>query len=115
MIKTLKDQVEYILEKIPETRNSDKRLTIELWKRFTDKIGLDNKVNVEDIMELPSQDGIKRVRCVIQNDEGRLLPTRLDVVKKRGQNEREWRIALGYSVEDVGQQTMFEEATNGGR
>lgn len=107
-IKTLKSKVEFILEKHPESRNSDKVLTILLWKEFCiDYIRVDDRgrdwLYLDNIMELPSQDGIKRVRADIQNVDKRFLPTSLEVAKERGWLEIEWKKALGYHTGDSSQ------------
>ena len=108
-IKTLKQRVEYILNLIPETRNSDKRLTIEIWKEYYegflcwDKDSEQWMVCLEDVMDLPSQDGIKRVRAVIQNDEHRLVPTSQTVATARGWNIIKWKQALGYNTDSPNQ------------
>jgi len=107
-IRTLKDKVEVILEHIPETRNNDKLLTIKLWREFFPSIIKEGvKVFLEDILELPSQDGIKRVRAHIQNKEKRLIPTELKIAQARGWLEDEWKSALGYKVEATGQGVLF--------
>jgi len=80
-LKTLRNKIEYILALHPETRNSDKRLWIMLIREFySDKIesflGRD-MLTLEDYMDLPSQDLIKRYRAYFQNDpnDPRYLPT----------------------------------------
>lgn len=111
-VLTLKKQVEFILEFYPETRNSDKLLTIKVWKNFYGQFVIDKSVEeysyiyLKNIMELPSQDGIKRVRAHIQNTEKRFLPTDIDVAKERGWREEDWKRALGYHVEPAGQLSL---------
>ena len=101
-IKTLKEQVEYVLDQNPETRNCDKVLTVKLWMEFYKPFIKSSKdsqkalIFLEDVLNLPSQDGIKRVRATIQNDEKRFPPTDPQVAKQRGWQEDEWREALGY-------------------
>lgn len=99
-IKNLKDQVEHILEHYPESRNYDRRLTIELWKMFYPEMTPNGCIDLEDIMELPSQDGIKRLRATIQNDERRYPPTDQKIAEERGWLEDEWKKALGYAVKE---------------
>ena len=105
-IKDLKAKVLYCLEKYPETRNSDIKLTNAIWlKYYSEKIfyNSDNDfcVKLTDLYNLPREDNVKRCRAKIQNEEGQYLPTTLEVVKKRRINEEAWRTAMGY--------TKFEE------
>ena len=105
-IKTLRGQVERILEDVPETRNSDVLLMIHLWKAFypehlkTDEQGY-SIIRLWDIQEMPREDNIKRVRAQIQNEEARFLPTLPDVAKKRGILEDVWKKALGYGSKEA--------------
>ncbi len=102
--KKLKEQIETVLKDSPPTRNDDVALTIGIWKKFySDKIRQSTKdenvygVYLHDIFFLPREDTIKRIRAVIQNEEGRYVPTNWAVAKKRQMNEQEWRKALGYN------------------
>lgn len=100
-IKTLEQRVDNILMNFPDTRNSDVRLTIELWKRFFSHflvIGKDGRIyiSMERLYDVPSQDSIGRVRQKIQNDKGLYPPTDWKIAKRRGMLEDEWRVALGY-------------------
>lgn len=104
---TLKKQVEYILEKFPQSRDSDQWLTLKLWAtfyqnkifEFTEIESQENQnlikkgkyVFLNDIMSLPREDHVKRIRADIQNVLGKWLPTSLEVVKQRKQNEERWR------------------------
>ena len=101
-MKTLKSQVEHCLQTLPETRNSDITLTIAIWKRFyeeklfKDEFGA-TAVRVRDLMELPREDNIKRIRAQF-NAKGQYMPTVWKVAKQRGFKETEWRNFLGYPV-----------------
>jgi hypothetical protein len=92
----LKDQVEIILNDFPASRDSDVTLMIALWKKFysvhikTTSTG-DSGIYLKSLYTLPREDNIKRVRCVIQNDEHRLLPTDSRVRRKRRIKEDEWK------------------------
>lgn len=91
----LKKQVEYIMRKFPETRNSDILLMIELWKEYHPsyiKKGSSGELGIwlVDLYKLPTQESIKRVRAIIQNVEGRMLPTSQKVRKVRKIKEAEW-------------------------
>jgi hypothetical protein len=95
----IKKQVEDILQTIPETRNSDITLMIELWKRFYSKLlkkGSTGELGVwlEDLHRLPREDNIKRWRAKFQNDEGKYLPTLWSVAKQRKIEEEKWRDAM---------------------
>jgi hypothetical protein len=92
----LKQQILHILRKIPETRDSDITLMIDLWKEFYPSYIKKNSTGdlaifLPSLYKLPSQDNIKRIRAVIQNEEGILLPTSWIVAKKRKISEIEWR------------------------
>lgn len=95
MIKTLRAQVEHILDKHPKARDSDQWLTIKLWTVFyPSRIQDSDKgkfIYLRDVMELPREDNIKRVRAIIQNVENRFLPTNIEVVRKRKINEEVWK------------------------
>jgi hypothetical protein len=99
----LKDLVETMLVGIPETRNCDIRLTIEIWKRFyPDRIRKTltggGGIYLDDLYDLPREDNIKRYRARFQNDENKYLPTDWKVAKRRKINEGVWREALGYPI-----------------
>ena len=97
MIDTLKSQVLKVLEKYPKTRDSDARLTLTLWMvYYPSRIHKTEPVNkpyifLSDIMDLPREDNVKRVRAIIQNVEGKFLPTSLEVAKQRKINEEVWK------------------------
>ena len=105
MSYTLQEKVEDILKTIPETRNSDIELMIEIWKKYhksrlvafqpVDNSGTCYSVPLGNIKFLPREDHIKRIRARF-NQEGKYLPTTLEVAEKRKMNILEWRAALGY-------------------
>lgn len=93
---TLKKQVKDTLEFYPKTRDSDQYLTLKIWvgyyKELLDLTDPENpKVAFKDIMKLPREDNVKRIRAYFQNDLNLYLPTSLEVVRKRKQNEEKWR------------------------
>lgn len=95
-IKNLKIAVLGCLQDYPKARDSDQYLTIMVWMRhFPSRIvelpDGSKAVRLRDVMEMPREDTIKRVRAIIQNDEGKWLPTSLAVAKKRKINEEVWR------------------------
>lgn len=69
---TISGKVEWMLYHRPETRNSDKRLIIELWRTFfehrlqRDTEGNLSFVALEVVMELPSPESIRRCRQKFQ-------------------------------------------------
>lgn len=101
-IKKLKDKVEYCLREHPETRNSDIRLTHQIWATFhpRDLLRVNGQwmVSLKAMYELPREDNVKRVRAKFQNEENKYLPTDLDIALKRGILEDVWREAMGYKV-----------------
>jgi hypothetical protein len=91
----LKNQILNILREIPETRNSDITLSIELWKRYHPEYIKKNNTGelgiwLKDLYNLPSQDNVKRIRALVQNEEGKFLPTSWEVAKQRKIKEEEW-------------------------
>jgi len=93
----LKQHVEHILKEFPPSRDSDITLTIHLWSKYYPahiKINSDGRrgIFLESLYTLPSQESIKRIRAIIQNDEGRLLPTDPQVRKQRRISEEDWRL-----------------------
>lgn len=95
-IITLKSQVEIILKNSPESRNSDITLMIELWKRFYPKCMIEDEymktsIYLNDLYNLPREDGISRIRRHFQNDRLLYLPTKLEVVVQRKINQEVWR------------------------
>ena len=98
--KQLQIQIEHCLERYPDTRNNDINLTIQVWSSFY--AGLIHKggwLLLENLHELPTQDAIRRIRAVIQNDKKKFLPTNVRVAKKRGYQEEDWRKYLGLNPE----------------
>lgn len=94
-------KVEAVLRDIPETRNSDIRLTIEIWKRYyPHKLIQGAKtqrlvVPLDELYNLPREDNVKRIRAQFQNDRLKYLPTTWEVAKKRKINEEVWRKCMG--------------------
>lgn len=110
-IKNLKAHIFAILAAVPESRDSDIRLMIELWRRFYPhyiKVGTSGEEGVwlKDLYELPREDNVKRVRAQIQNVEKMFLPTSWAVAKQRKINEDVWRVAMGYAPKDKGVKPM---------
>ncbi len=100
----LRPMVETILREYPPSRDSDQWLTVKLWTVFYPEYIINYKENggttletnkkavvLQDIMKLPREDNIKRLRAKIQNEEKKYLPTTLAIALKRRINESEWR------------------------
>lgn len=97
----LRVMVERVLKEFTSARNSDQWLTIKIWTLyFPSKIielpsdvpesASIKAVKLTDIMELPREDNVKRIRAIIQNEEHRFLPTSPEVRKQRKINEEIW-------------------------
>ncbi len=95
----LKDQVEFCLKNIPATRDSDIKLTLNIWRQFfpqsIKKIDDDFFVRARDMYELPREDNVKRIRAKF-NENGEYLTDKPQIRKARKQKEIEWLIDLGY-------------------
>ena len=104
-IKHLRKHVLAVLEAVPKSRDSDQYLTLCIWNRYypqyVREIEVENPhdtnkskvkmVALVDIMHLPREDNVKRIRAKIQNEEHKFLPTSLEVAKQRKINEEVWR------------------------
>lgn len=105
---TLKRQVELMLEQAPETRNSDIWLTLAIWKcYYSEKVHLNTNngkhyVYLEDVIELPREDNVKRIRADIQNRQHRFLPTDKKILKQRKINEMYWHAEFSPSNPSLG-------------
>lgn len=107
-VLTVREMVEHILEVEPDTRDSDVRLMIAVWKKYYPEkihIGLNGRVMVwvADLYHLPREDRIKRVRALVQNVDKKFPPTTWEVAEFRGWAEDEWKLAMGYHVENPDQ------------
>lgn len=101
MRKDLRKKVITILSKYPKARDSDAWLTIKLWCEFypsliireQDENGqfLQPKIILDNILRLPKEDQCKRIRAIIQNVEGKYLPTTWEVAKKRKIEQEKWQ------------------------
>lgn len=104
----LRPMVEAILKEYPKARDSDQWLTIKLWAVFYPQMMIvrefkakdlsgkevdvvEKSVRLQDIMALPREDNIKRLRAKIQNEEHKYLPTTLEIAMKRRIEESVWR------------------------
>lgn len=98
----LKKQILNLLEHDIETRNNDMVLTTRIWLKFyKDRLIQNTKdeqwyASMQNILYLPHQDAVKRIRAKIQNEEHKFLPTDPDVRKLRKISEEDWKHFLGY-------------------
>ncbi|MBL8205375.1 MAG: DUF3800 domain-containing protein [Blastocatellia bacterium] len=97
-ITNLPDQVAHILNHFPGTRNSDKKLAIQLIKLFyPGYIDQQGKVSIDALEELPKLYDMQRHRAKIQNDYGLFLadPDVHAFRKKLSQKARETLVSEG--------------------
>jgi hypothetical protein len=98
--KNLKEKILKTLSLYPETRDCDIELTTRIWKEYYPKklkyreADARYYVALDDLLLIPREDHIKRIRAVIQNEEHKYLPRKMEVRKKRKIAEEEWRKAL---------------------
>lgn len=102
MKTTFKEMVNNILRNVPESRNSDITLMVEIWKHyFPEAIKKGNSgqdgIWLSDLYKLPREDNVKRIRADF-NAQGMYFPTDWNVAEARGIKEDEWRKELGYPV-----------------
>ena len=98
----LRTQVETMLREVPETRNCDILLTIQIWQRYYPEMIKTTKkgskgIYLDSLFTLPREDNVKRHRARIQNEEHKYLPTIWEVARRRRINEDRWRETLGYA------------------
>lgn len=94
---TVLERVAWVLNKFPETRNSDIALMVAYWKLFTDYRG--GAVTPEDLFRLPRLTSLSRARARVQNTH-KLFLADTEVRKHRGtlsEEERE-QAAVAKSV-----------------
>jgi hypothetical protein len=105
-MSNLKQQIEWVLQASPETRNSDIALTLAIWRRFYgEKLRKaadgEEYVRLQNLFDLPREDNVKRIRAKF-NAEGKYWPTDLKIARARGILEDQWRVEMGYpTVEDT--------------
>ena len=88
-LKTVKQRVEYLLERYPYTRNDDRYLIILYIRHFCPKLSKYIKFIPYDVFkeEVPNFETITRARRKIQ-EEGRFLPTSPRVMRRRRRREK---------------------------
>lgn len=78
-----KDLVLKILERVPQTRDDDMLLLLEVWNAQ----GVLIELNDVELSTMFSAESITRARRRVQNDEGLFLPSSAAVAKRRRINE----------------------------
>ena len=117
----LRDMVEDRLKNEEETRNSDIKLTIAIWRKFYPNYVLDTSqgdksgIFLDALFILPREDNIKRIRAKIQNEENKYLPTDPNVRRKRKISEDAWYDYLGYARRDPNQSELPIEKPSDGK
>lgn len=102
-IQNVAEMVEAVLCTVPESRNSDITLTIEVWKSYCSDVLMyhpetnEPYVSLARLFDLPREDHIKRIRAKIQNVERRYLPTKVEILIERAKLSDEWKQFLGYT------------------
>jgi len=90
-LKTLKEQVAYVLENYPETRNSDLYLWLILIRTFHPEASRFIKyIPYEVFKKFPNFETVARLRRKF-NEEGLFLPTDLAVLRRRRRLEKLFR------------------------
>ncbi|PWV90582.1 uncharacterized protein DUF3800 [Paenibacillus cellulosilyticus] len=69
-LRTLTARVALILNHYPETRDSDRLLTLQYWEVFQNELYNKGVITKEAFLKLEQQSDIKRARAKIQNDFG---------------------------------------------
>lgn len=94
-----KDQVEYVLKHFPDTRESDRLLTVAVRRLF---YGIKNHLPIDVYLnrEVPSTEDIKRIRAKFTNTLKMYVPRNPKVWKRRHQLEKDYKEIFGHSYED---------------
>lgn len=95
MQKTLKEIIRECLSEKEECRNSDKILMVEVFRKILiAKYGTPDLDYIK-LLALPPQSSIKRIRALIQNDEGLFIPTDEKTAHMRRWNNELWKDKTG--------------------
>lgn len=101
ILMTIKERVEWVLDRFQQARNDDNLLVTILWESFyiqNMKFPILDTVELYSVMkELPKATDIVRWRQKIQS-EGKFLPTTQEVAEKRKKHIVTWKRDLGYSA-----------------
>lgn len=89
-LKGKKGQVAYILKVYPSTRNNDGQLFAHYINTYFKHLVENKAVPLKNFHKLPSLETIRRLRQIIQNDNGMFLPTDEKVIKARKIKQKNW-------------------------
>lgn len=92
--RTTKELVKKLMQQSERCRNDDKFLTFRVCEEIAKKNGQKIFIPFSLFEKLPAFETVKRVRAVIQNVDGELLPTDPYVVEKRRQKQHTLQAAL---------------------
>lgn len=95
-LKNTKEKVVKLMEEHKLARNNDKALFAFYVNEYHPEIVFKDQegrksVRLADFGKLPNFESIRRSRAIIQNDDGKLLPTDEGVIKARGHKEKDYR------------------------
>lgn len=98
---TNEERIIYVLEKFPETRNSDVTLVIKLWESFYSGF-LHNGgwIHTSDLHNVPMQDGVARIRRIIQK-RGEYLPTNERIARLRDKQYKKVTKSIHTTTNDI--------------
>lgn len=65
---TLRGRVEYVLARNEQARDSDIQLTVAVWRTFYYHKIKDDWVHLTDVLQLPREDQISRIRRKLQEE-----------------------------------------------
>ena len=89
-----KQQVEYLLEKYPNTRNNDFYLQL-LWLKNFGGLSEIPYISWHKIKDIGGKlESVRRVRQKIQNEDGNFLPTNPRILKLRQRKQERWRESI---------------------
>jgi hypothetical protein len=95
MKRKLKNIIEQCLKVDEQSRNCDKRLAQMVYRTILMAKYGDMRLTFSRLNELPPQSSIKRIRCMIQNDEKKYPPTDEHIAKLRGWDTKNWEKRIG--------------------
>jgi len=76
---SIKEQVEAVLASNPKARDSDQYLTLAIWAKYYPSRIIETEngkaILLKDVMDMPREDTIKRIRADFQNVQGKYLPS----------------------------------------
>lgn len=95
-LKTYKQKVFSVMEEHEEARNNDGTLLAYFIDRFFPQLVIpdadgEKAIKLRNLKNLPPLENIRRVRAIIQNVDGKLLPTKPEVIKARKIKEENFR------------------------